>query len=181
MNAEVKTLPYHPDTTRLLAFSSTRCDFINGIDSTRDYLERCIDTIEVFEPMVRAFVCTHLAHARESADASSERYRQGAPLSIIDGMPIGIKDFLETSDMPTQMNSPVYKDWQSHRDAACVYALRSYGAAIVGKTTTTEFGIATPSRTRNPFDYARTPGGSSSGSAAAVGARMLPGRPRNTP
>lgn len=174
MNADVKALPYHPNSTRLLAFHRTRDDFIKGIDSPRDYLERCIDRMEGFEPMVRAFACTHLAHARAAADAASERYRQGVPLSIVDGMPIGIKDLFETLDMPTQMNSAVYKDWTSHRDAACVYALRTHGAAIVGKTTTTEFGLGTPSGTRNPFDYARTPGGSSSGSAAAVGARMLP-------
>jgi Asp-tRNA(Asn)/Glu-tRNA(Gln) amidotransferase A subunit family amidase len=174
MDTEVKTPPYNPDTTRLLAFHRTRDDFISGIDTPRDYLERCIATMDKLEPMVRAFVCTHLAHARAAADAASERYRRGTPLSIVDGMPIGIKDLFETEDMPTQMNSAVYKDWQSFRDAACVYALRAHGAAIVGKTTTTEFGIATPAGTRNPFDYAHTPGGSSSGSAAAVGARMLP-------
>ena len=174
MNADVKALPYHPETTRLLTFHRSRDNFIKGVDSPRDYLERCIETIEGFEPMVRAFVCTHFAHAREAADAASERYRQGAPLSIVDGMPIGINDLFETSDMPTQLNSAVHKDWESHRDAACVHALRRHGAAIVGKTTTTEFGIGTPSGTRNPFDYARTPGGSSSGSAAAVGARMVP-------
>ena len=174
MNVDVKAPPYHPDTTRLLAFHRMRDNFIKGTDTPLDYLERCVKTIEELEPMVRAFVCTHLAHARETADRSSERYRQGKPLSIVDGMPVGIKDLFETQDMPTQMNSAVYKDWESHRDAACVYALRSHGAAIVGKTTTTEFGIATPPGTRNPFDYSRTPGGSSSGSAAAVGARMLP-------
>ena len=76
--------------------------------------------------------------------------------------------------MPTQMNSPVYAGWQSIRDAAHVYALRKGGAGIVGKTVTTEFGQATPGPTRNPFDPARTPGGSSSGTAAAVGAGMVP-------
>src|SRR3546814_13494696 len=76
--------------------------------------------------------------------------------------------------MPTQMNSPVYKGWESKRDAACVYALRSHGAIILGKTTTTEFGIGKSDVTRNPFDLDRTPGGSSSGTSAAIGARMMP-------
>ena len=89
-------------------------------------------------------------------------------------MPVCIKDLYETVDMPTQMNSPVYEGWQSNRDAAHVYALRIGGAGIVGKSVTTEFGQATPGPTRNPYDLTRTPGGSSSGTAAAVGAGMVP-------
>ena len=166
--------PYDPRTVELRTFHDAVPAFLDGSNTPRDYLERCLETIEAREPEVKAFVVTNVEGAREAADRSSERYRDGRPLSPVDGMPVCIKDLYETVDMPTQMNSPVYEGWQSNRDAAHVYALRMGGASIVAKTVTTEFGQATPGPTRNPFDLARTPGGSSSGTAAAVGAGMLP-------
>ena len=174
MPDSARALSYDLGTNRLLSFHEARERFVAGTQTPREYLESCIETIERLEPHVGAFVTTNLDAARAAADGATARYASGSPLSLVDGLPIGIKDLYETEDMPTQMNSPVYAGWTSHRDAACVYALRRHGAAIVGKTTTTEFGIATPDRTRNPFDFRRTPGGSSSGSAAAVGACMLP-------
>lgn len=165
---------YDPRTVELRTFHDAVPGFLDGSDTPRDYLERCLETIEAREPEVKAFVVTNIEGAREAADRSTERYREGRPLSLVDGMPVCIKDLYETVDMPTQMNSPVYEGWQSNRDAAHVYALRKGGAGIVGKTVTTEFGQATPGPTRNPFDLSRTPGGSSSGTAAAVGAGMLP-------
>lgn len=168
------TRDYDPRTVELLSFHDAVAKFLDGSDSPRAYLERCIATIEAREPEVKAFVVTNLDGARQAADASDARYAAGQPLSMVDGMPVCIKDLYETIDMPTQMNSPVYQGWESHRDAAHVYALRRGGAAIVGKTVTTEFGAATPGPTRNPFDTTRTPGGSSSGTSAAIGAAMLP-------
>ena len=165
---------YDPRSPDLRRFHDAIPAFLDGLDSPRDYLERCLETIEAREPEVKAFVVTNIEGAREAADRSSERYRRNRPLSAVDGMPVCIKDLYETVDMPTQMNSPVYEGWQSIRDAAHVHALRRGGAGIVGKTVTTEFGQATPGPTRNPFDPARTPGGSSSGTAAAVGAGMVP-------
>jgi len=88
-------------------------------------------------------------------------------------MPLGIKDIIETADMPTENGSPLFVGWRSERDAASVAALREAGAVIVGKTVTTEFAATEPRGTRNPHDLRRTPGGSSSGSAAAVAAGML--------
>lgn len=117
---------------------------------------------------------THIPHVRAAADASTERYRSGRPLSPVDGLPIAVKDLFETEDMPTQMNSPLFSDWHTGRDSMHVYVLRRAGALIVGKTVTTEFAFAAPGPTRNPFDLTRTPGGSSSGSCAAVGAGMVP-------
>ena len=87
---------------------------------------------------------------------------------------MAIKDIIATADMPTQMNSPAFKGWQSGQDAACVAALRKGGAVIIGKTVTTEFALGYSGPTTNPFDIKRTPGGSSSGTAAAVGAGMVP-------
>jgi len=88
-------------------------------------------------------------------------------------MPVGIKDIIETVDMPTEMGSPLYAGWRSEKDAASVRALRDAGAVILGKTVTTEFAASHPRGTRNPWNVAHTPGGSSSGSAAAVGAGIV--------
>jgi len=165
---------YDPRTPPLVGFVDAVASFQDGRDTPRAYLERRIATIEEREPEVSAFVCLDLVAARKAADAATERYRAGRPLSLLDGCPAGVKDIIETADFPTQMNSPIYEGWQSGRDAACVHALRQGGAVILGKTVTTEFATGASGPTHNPFDGARTPGGSSSGSAAAVGAGMLP-------
>lgn len=165
---------YDPRTVQLLTFHDAVPRFLDGSDTPRAYLERCLETIEAREPEVKAFVCMNIDRARRDADAATERYRAGCPLSMVDGMPFGVKDIYETVDMPTQMNSPIYEGWQGIRDSAHVYAMRRGGAIILGKTTTTEFASAAPPPTRNPFDTSRTAGGSSSGSSAAVGAAMLP-------
>jgi Asp-tRNA(Asn)/Glu-tRNA(Gln) amidotransferase A subunit family amidase len=89
-------------------------------------------------------------------------------------MPLGIKDIIETADMPTEQGSPLFVGWRTGRDAASVAALREAGAVILGKVVTTEFAATEPRGTRNPWDQERTPGGSSSGSAAAVACGMVP-------
>ena len=117
---------------------------------------------------------TNFPAAREAADAASARWKDGGARSAIDGMPVGIKDVMETADMGTEQGSPLFAGWQGGRDSAAVAALREAGAVIVGKTVTTEFAATHPRGTRNPWDLSRTPGGSSSGSAAAVACGMLP-------
>ena len=150
-------------------------DFASGKDTPSAFLDRCLATLAAFEPTIGAFVHLDIDGARAQAEASTARWRAGKPLSRIDGMPVGIKDLIETGDMPTGYGSPVYAGHHTHRDAASVLALRQAGAVIVGKTVTTEFAARMPlGHTRNPWDPRRTPGGSSSGSAAAVGAGMLP-------
>jgi Asp-tRNA(Asn)/Glu-tRNA(Gln) amidotransferase A subunit family amidase len=148
--------------------------FKAGSDTPRDFLERCLMRLEQFEPAVGAFVCHDIAAARAAADRAAERWRAGRPLSPIDGMPVGIKDIIETADMPTEQGSPLFVGWRSGRDAASVAALREAGAVILGKVVTTEFAASEPRGTRNPWDARRTPGGSSSGSAAAVACGMVP-------
>jgi Asp-tRNA(Asn)/Glu-tRNA(Gln) amidotransferase A subunit family amidase len=157
-----------------LAFAAARDRFHAGTESPRDFLERCLQRIDEREPTVRAFVAMNADGARRAADASGERYRAGKPLSSIDGMPVAIKDIIETGDMPTEFGSPIFAGWCGGRDGACVFALRQAGAIIVGKAVTTEFAGSPPGPTRNPLDLARTPGGSSSGAAAAVAAGMVP-------
>ena len=172
---DVKTnTTYDPKTVKLLTFYDAVPAFLEGTDTPRDYLERCIETIEARDSEVKAFVTINIDGARAAADASTERYRAGKPLSPVDGMPIAIKDLYLTEDMPTQMGSPIYKGYQAPRDCAAVHALRKSGAIILGKVVTTEFGFYHPGPATNPFDSTRTPGGSSSGSGACVGARMVP-------
>jgi len=149
--------------------------FHSGEDSPRHFLERSLDCISQRDGDVQAFVSLDVESARHMADDASIRYREGRPLSPIDGMPVGIKDIIETINLPTGMNSPIYAGYRSRRDAACVVALKAAGAIILGKTVTTEFACGRSGPTRNPYDLALTPGGSSSGSAASVGAGMIPG------
>ena len=161
-------------TSQLRPFHTVLSAFSAGSDTPRAYLERCIERIESLEGAVGAFVHRSYAEARAASDQSTGRWASGKPLSRIDGMPVGVKDIIETVDAPTQHGSPIYTGAHSGRDAASVWAMRRAGAVIVGKTVTTEFAATEPRGTRNPHDLERTPGGSSSGSAAAVGAGMLP-------
>ncbi len=154
-------------------FHTELASFAAGQDTPSEFLESCLACIAAHEADVGAFVHTNIEGAREAAARSTARWKAGKPLSLIDGMPVGIKDIVETIDMPTEMGSPLYKGWRSGRDAASVAALREAGAVIVGKTVTTEFAATFPAGTRNPWDKTRTPGGSSSGSAAGVAAGMI--------
>ena len=156
------------------SYFAATADFTTGEDSPRDFLERCIARIESDDGALGAFVTANFAAAREAADQASARWKGGSARSAIDGMPVGIKDVMETADMATEQGSPLFVGWRGGRDAAAVAALREAGAAIIGKTVTTEFAATHPRGTRNPWDLSRTPGGSSSGSAAAVACGMVP-------
>jgi Asp-tRNA(Asn)/Glu-tRNA(Gln) amidotransferase A subunit family amidase len=158
----------------LRSFVTQGAEFLCGSTTPRAYLEEQLAALARWEPHIEAFVHLDLDAARIAADASTDRWRKGLPLSAIDGMPLGIKDIIETANLPTEMGSPLFVGWRSKGDAASVAALREAGAVVVGKTVTTEFAATHPGKTRNPWDFARTPGGSSSGSAAAVGAGILP-------
>src|SRR5579872_4438119 len=149
-------------------YLAATAEFASGKQTPRQFLEDSLALLEQWEPRIGAFVCTNLPEARAAADRSTARWKAGKPASPIDGMPVGIKDIIETVDMPTEMGSPLFAGWQSGKDAASVWALRDAGAVIIGKTVTTEFAASQPRGTRNPWNPAHTPGGSSSGSAAAV-------------
>jgi len=165
---------YDASSHRMLSFHDAVAGFRNGTDSPRAYLERCIERIEALDSTVMAFAYLNFERARKAADDSGARYKAGRPLGPVDGMPVGIKDLIETHDMPTEFGSELFRGHQPLTDAACVRALRQGGALLVGKTVTVCFGGGDPARTRNPFDTRRTPGGSSSGTAAAVASRMIP-------
>ena len=165
---------YEPKTHSLIAFHDRAAAFRDGADTPRDFLERCIAAIEAREDEIMAWAHLDFDGARKAADAAGARYREGRPLSPVDGLPVGIKDLIDTVDMPTEYGSTLFAGHRPKQDAAAVLALRQGGAVIIGKTVTIAFGGGDPAKTRNPHDTRRTPGGSSSGSAAAVGAPTIP-------
>ncbi len=135
-----------------------------------DLVEACLDRIARREATVKAWSYIDPAAARREAGASDAAGRAG-PLR---GVPVAVKDVIDVAGMPTGMGSPIYDGYRPFADAACVAALRAAGAVILGKTVTAEFAGVFPGATTNPFAAERTPGGSSSGSAAAVADGMVP-------
>ena len=148
----------------LNSFADKAAQFLRGEDTPSNFLDRCIASINTQEPEVKAWVTTRLDAARAEAKTADNRYASGTPLSPVDGMPIGIKDVIQTRDMPTKFGSPIFENNETGFDSASVDALRRAGALIVGKSVTTEFAFVKPGPTRNPFNTTKTPGGSSSGS-----------------
>ena len=149
-----------------------------GTVSATAISQRALARIDACEPVVHAFAHVARERALEQADLVDTRL-SGDPAAWrarpLLGVPVGVKDMIATGDMPTQHNSPLYEGHQPARDAACVSLLRSAGAVVVGKTDTVEFAsLGRVAATVNPHDTERTPGGSSSGSAAAVAAGMVP-------
>jgi Asp-tRNA(Asn)/Glu-tRNA(Gln) amidotransferase A subunit family amidase len=130
----------------------------------------CLERIEERDEAVRAWAFIHGKHALAEARALDGMPRR----SRLHGVPFGIKDIIDTAELPTEYNSPIYRGHRPRADAACVALLKEAGCLILGKTVTTEFANAHPSPTRNPHNPAHTPGGSSSGSAAAVADFMVP-------
>lgn len=158
----------------LRSFVALSDDFRERRTTPREFLDGCLERIDRLDDTIRAFVALNRDAAMEAADASSRRWHDGSPRSPVDGMPIAVKDVIETRDMPTGQGSPLFAGQMTLRDAACVFALRQAGAVILGKAATTEFAATSPASTRHPLDSSRTPGGSSSGSAAAVALGMVP-------
>ena len=149
------------ETARLIA---------RGEASSEEVVRACLERIAERDATVRAWAHLDpeaaLTQAR-AADASDRR-------SPLHGVPVGVKDIIDTRELPTEFGSPIHAGRRPAADAACVARLRDAGAVILGKTMTTEFAYFHPAETRNPLDPGRTPGGSSSGSAAAVADGMVP-------
>jgi amidase len=130
----------------------------------------CLARIDEREPKVQAW--QHLDP--EQAVAAARALDRGAPRGPLFGVPFGAKDIIDSADMPTEYGTPIHAGHRPAKDAACIALSRKAGALLLGKTVTTEFANIHPGKTRNPLDPARTPGGSSSGSAAAVADFMVP-------
>jgi len=136
-----------------------------GEITSEQFVRACLGRIAERDGLLKAwaFLDPDLALSQARArDAAEER------LGPLHGVPVGVKDIIDTADMPTGMNSPIYDGYRPRNDAACVALMRKAGAVILGKTVTVEFAGMAPPPTRNPHNPDHTPGGSSSGSAAAV-------------
>lgn len=145
-----------------------------GKTSSEALVSACLRQVQEREGEVRAFQFLDPEHALAAARAADAERLEGGPIGPLHGVPVGIKDIIDTADMPTERGSPLCAGRVPNSDASLVTRLRLAGAIVLGKTVTTEFAVFGPGKTRNPHDPRRTPGGSSSGSAAAVAADMLP-------
>jgi Asp-tRNA(Asn)/Glu-tRNA(Gln) amidotransferase A subunit family amidase len=146
----------------------------DGAISSEQLVEACLARVREAEPQVQAWQHLDPEHALKQARARDEDRRAGRPTGPLHGVPVGIKDIIDTADMPTEDGTVLHAGRMPDRDAAVVTMLRAAGAVIMGKTVTTECAYFHPGKTRNPHNPEHTPGGSSSGSAAAVAAGMVP-------
>ncbi|MBU6504304.1 MAG: amidase [Betaproteobacteria bacterium] len=158
-------LPLHTLEASVLAQRLSRRDI-----SAETLLRSCLNHIDAREPVVKAWAWLE----REAALEQARQMDRGAVRGLLHGLPIGVKDLMDTADMPTAYGSPLYRNHRPRQDAAAVALARAEGALVLGKTVTTEFAVFHPGPTANPRNPEHTPGGSSSGSAAAVADRMVP-------
>ncbi len=160
-----------PDSlTAATALDALRSGRLSAEAYTRAHLVQ----IEQREPAVKAWAFLDPAYALAQARRLDGERKAGKPLGVLHGMPVGVKDIFDTADMPTENGTVVHAGRRPDQDAMVVALLRAAGAVILGKTVTTELAVYSPGQTTNPLDPRRTPGGSSSGSAAAVAAHMVP-------
>jgi Asp-tRNA(Asn)/Glu-tRNA(Gln) amidotransferase A subunit family amidase len=146
----------------------------NGTLTPHDVADICIRQVEKYEADYQAWDCFSRDILHSQAEAASIRLEKHEPIRSLEGIPVGIKDIMNTYEFPTQMGSPLWKDFTPYNDARVVFYLKQAGATIPGKTVTAEFAVHTLRKTINPHDPARTPGTSSSGSAVAIALGMVP-------
>lgn len=146
----------------------------DGAISSEQLVEACLARVRQVDANVQAWAFLDREHALSQARALDERRKEGASLGPLHGVPVGVKDIIDTSDMPTEDGTVLHAGRTPAQDATVVARLRAAGAVIMGKTVTTELATYHPGKTRNPHNREHTPGGSSSGSAAAVAAGMVP-------
>ncbi|MBI3374049.1 MAG: amidase [Betaproteobacteria bacterium] len=145
-----------------------------GALTSEGLVRACLERCREIEPRVQAWAFLDEEHALARARAADESTREGHPVGALHGIPVGIKDIIDTADMPTENGTVLHQGRTPREDASVVTRLRAAGAVILGKTVTTECAYFHPGKTRNPHNPEHTPGGSSSGSAAAVAAGMVP-------
>lgn len=146
----------------------------DGQVSSEELVQACLDRIAGYEDTIGAWAHLNNEYALEQAREADKVRRSGAAIGPLHGVPVGVKDIFDTRDFPTEYGSPLHQGRTTSEDATAVALLRQAGAIILGKTVTTEFAVYAPGKTTNPHDATRTPGGSSSGSAAAVASFMVP-------
>ncbi len=146
----------------------------DGAIKAEDHVRACVARIEETEPTVQAWAHFEAEDALNQARDADVRRMRGLPCGLLHGVAVGIKDIIDVRGMPTEDGTVLHAGRVARRDAAVVARLRAAGAIVMGKTVTTELATYAPGKTRNPHDPEHTPGGSSSGSAAAVAAGMVP-------
>jgi Asp-tRNA(Asn)/Glu-tRNA(Gln) amidotransferase A subunit family amidase len=146
----------------------------SGTLTARDYALALLGCVDRTETHVQAWTCLDEEYLLRQADAADDARHAGAECGPLHGVPVGVKDIIDTADLPTENGTVLHAGRQPQRDAVVVSRLRAAGGLLMGKTVTTELATYAPGKTRNPRDPSRTPGGSSSGSAAAVAAGMVP-------
>jgi Asp-tRNA(Asn)/Glu-tRNA(Gln) amidotransferase A subunit family amidase len=157
-----------------LTASEAQAAIARGDLASEALVTAALGRIAELEPQLNAWTFLDRDRALAQAKAADEQRREGKGVGVLHGVPVGIKDIIDTADMPTENGSAFFKGRQPRQDATAVAALRAAGAVVLGKTVTTELATLTPSVTRNPCNPEHTPGGSSSGSAAAVASGMVP-------
>jgi Asp-tRNA(Asn)/Glu-tRNA(Gln) amidotransferase A subunit family amidase len=164
------------DQSELSALSAVDAHrrLLAGEFSATDYAEALLARIDEVEPQVQAWAHLDRAHVLAQAAAGDEARALGQALGPLFGVPVGVKDIIDTRDLPTEDGCVLHAGRMPQHDAALVRSLRAAGGVLMGKTVTTELATYAPGKTTNPHNAAHTPGGSSSGSAAAVAAGMVP-------
>jgi Asp-tRNA(Asn)/Glu-tRNA(Gln) amidotransferase A subunit family amidase len=157
-----------------LGATEARAAIEAGQITSEQLVAACLDRIRALEPTVQAWAYLDAEHALAQARAADLARQEGKAFGPLHGIPVGVKDIFDTADMPTEDGTMLHAGRRPTRDATTVALLRASGAVIMGKTVTTELAVYSPGKTTNPHDPRRTPGGSSSGSAAAVAANMVP-------
>jgi Asp-tRNA(Asn)/Glu-tRNA(Gln) amidotransferase A subunit family amidase len=157
-----------------LTAAQTLAALLEGRTSAEDVVRGCLARIEADEARVQAWAFVDAERALDQARNVDRVRREGHALGPLHGLPVGVKDIIDTADMPTEDGTVLHAGRRPEYDAVVVERLRSAGAIILGKTVSTELATYAPGKTRNPHNLEHTPGGSSSGSAAAVAAGMVP-------
>ena len=164
------------DNLSLIALEATEATrrMSAGEFSATDYAQALMGRIQETEPEVQAWTSIQSKYVLEQAQALDEGHAKGEPDGLLFGVPVGIKDIIDTIGLPTEHGTPLHSGRMARQDATLVRRLRAAGGLVMGKTVTTEMATYSPGKTRNPHNPAHTPGGSSSGSAAAVAAGHVP-------
>ena len=163
-----------PSDPAALSVVAARDAIKGGTLSPVDLVEACLARIRALDPTIQAWIHVDEAGARTQAALREEEAKAGKLRGSLHGIPVGIKDIFDVQGLPTTAGAKAWAHRRATQDAPSVQMLRARGAIVLGKTHTTQFAYRDPAPTRNPWNLEHTPGGSSSGSAAAVAARMVP-------
>jgi len=165
---------FEPDSSNFLSATEARDTIEQGLLSSQELVLACFSRIEECEQSIGAWAHLDKEWALEQARQADEFRSRGLAIGALHGIPVGIKDIIDTHDYPTEYGTVIHQDRRPAKDATLVSLLREAGAIILGKTVTTELAVYSPGKTKNPHNIEHTPGGSSSGSAAAVSTAMVP-------